>query len=267
MNPEKKRAEINARIFLADPSKNKSSSVDQNESKGINIDSTCLYVFLKTVSAIEDLKKTVALLRSPDGCPWDREQTHQSLADCLVEECCEVLDTIDRNDMEHMREELGDLLLQVLMHAQMAEEQGLFNLEMVAADINAKLIRRHPHVFGEEELLDPDQVLKRWEEIKATEKADTTQSLFARLPPRLPALLFAWKVYKKIQRGKLDPGASINEDKVSKIARGLNEESAGRLLFEIAAACRRLKIDPESALRRYTRRVIKAVEKHEREEC
>ena len=219
------------------------------------------------MSAIEDLKKTVALLRSPEGCPWDREQTHQSLADCLVEECCEVLDTIDRNDMEHMREELGDLLLQVLMHAQMAEEKGIFDFEAVAADINAKLIRRHPHVFGNERLLDPDQVLKRWDEIKATEKASASQqSIFGSLPPRLPALLFAWKVYKQIQKKGLDSGEWIDEEKVAESAEEMNEENVGRLLFEIAAACRRVKIDPESALRRYTQRMIEAIERNEQED-
>ena len=98
---------------------------------------------------VNALKKTVANLREPGGCPWDQEQTHQSLTICLVEECSELLEAIDNLDFELMREELGDLLLQVVMHARLAEEEGHFNFEDVARDIDAKLIRRHPHVFGE----------------------------------------------------------------------------------------------------------------------
>ena len=120
--------------------------------------------------SIQELRKTVARLRAPDGCPWDRAQTHQSLADCLVEECSELLDTIDRQDMEHMLEELGDVLLQVVMHAQLAEESKFFDLNQVAKEVNRKLVRRHPHVFGDEKAGNPEEALSRWEAIKATEK-------------------------------------------------------------------------------------------------
>src|SRR5580698_9839091 len=122
------------------------------------------------MSAIDDLCSTVARLRAPDGCPWDREQTHQTLTRCLIDECSELLDTIDRMDLPHMREELGDVLIQVIFHAQLAEEAGRFDLEDVAREVNEKLIRRHPHVFGDGKLETSAQVLTQWDLIKAREK-------------------------------------------------------------------------------------------------
>ena len=161
------------------------------------------------VSAIEDLLKTVAALRNPEGgCPWDIEQTHESLAVCLIDECCELLETLDNKDMEHMREELGDVLLQVVMHAQMAKEEGVFDFSDVASELNDKLIRRHPHVFGEEKgkFDDSGKVLKRWDEIKAAEKKngpERERKLFKNLPPQLPSLLRARDVYKQISKQDL----------------------------------------------------------------
>ncbi len=122
------------------------------------------------MSAMEDLRRTIARLRGPGGCPWDQEQTHATLARCLIDECSELLDTIDRLDLPHMREELGDVLIQVIFHAQLAEEAGHFDLEDVAREVNEKLVRRHPHVFGPGRLETSDQVLVPWEQIKATEK-------------------------------------------------------------------------------------------------
>ncbi|HCR37210.1 MAG TPA: MazG family protein, partial [Opitutae bacterium] len=101
------------------------------------------------MNTLQSLRNTVARLRAPDGCIWDREQTHQSIRDCLVEECAELLDAIDREDYPHMREELGDMLLQVFFHAQIAEEAGRFTIEDIAKEIDDKLIRRHPHIFGD----------------------------------------------------------------------------------------------------------------------
>ena len=133
-------------------------------------------------------------LRAPDGCPWDREQDHQSLRICLIEECCELLDTIDRLDFDHMREELGDVLLQVIFHTQLAEEEGRFDLEAVAAEINEKLIRRHPHIFGETRLETSDQVLHQWDAIKAGEKGRVagaeTGTALSRICRRLCPLFF-----------------------------------------------------------------------------
>jgi XTP/dITP diphosphohydrolase/tetrapyrrole methylase family protein/MazG family protein len=217
------------------------------------------------MSAIEELKKTMARLRGPDGCPWDQDQTHQSISRCLIEECAELLETIDRLDMDHMREELGDVLLQVVFHARMAEEAGFFSFEDVAAGINEKLIRRHPHVFGEVKLQDSAEVLKQWEEIKAREKGNSQPDVrkLKELPSSLPALLYAWDVVKQLQRKELLaelPGA----DEAVKLAEGLDEERAGELLFEISAACRLAGIDPESALRRHVGRLIVQIEKESR---
>ncbi len=216
------------------------------------------------MSAVEDLRRTVARLRAPGGCPWDIEQTHQSLAVCLIEECAELLDTIDRLDMEHMREELGDVLIQVVFHAQLAEEKGLFDLEAVAREINEKLIRRHPHVFGTGKLDTSAQVITQWEQIKATEKKNGNQpvatGVFKRQPPALPSLLNALEVYKQIHKKKLPASGVIDEARVAQLADGLTEAEAGRKLFELAAACRQAGIDPESALRRETLRVTTDVE-------
>lgn len=122
------------------------------------------------MSAIDDLKATMARLRAPDGCPWDQEQTHASLVRCLIDEVSELIDTIDRDDLPHMREELGDVLIQIVFHSQIAAEQGQFTFDDVARDINEKLIRRHPHVFGSGKLETSEQVIVEWEKIKAAEK-------------------------------------------------------------------------------------------------
>ena len=209
------------------------------------------------VSAIDELLETMARLRAPDGCPWDREQDHQSIAECLVDECSELLETIDRLDMDHMREELGDVLLQVVFHSQLARESGHFDFEAVAREINDKLIRRHPHVFGEGSLDTSDQVLHQWDAIKALEKKNVpqTDSVFKDLPPSLPALMFAVDIFKQIQKKELSTGPLVDRESIQTMADSMDEETAGALLFEVAAACRSKGIDPESALRRHARAV------------
>ncbi len=210
------------------------------------------------VSAINDLIETMARLRGPGGCPWDIEQTHQSIAQCLIDECSELLETIDTGDMEHMREELGDVLLQVIFHAQMAKEAGHFDFEAVAREINEKLVRRHPHVFGDIDLQTPDQVLRQWDQIKAQEKAGKAKpaSAFKSLPPALPSLLFAYDIFKQIRKKDLPVGARVDMQAIEAMAEELDEESAGHILFEIAAACRLKGIDPEGALRAFARGVV-----------
>jgi XTP/dITP diphosphohydrolase/tetrapyrrole methylase family protein/MazG family protein len=206
----------------------------------------------------------MAQLRAPDGCPWDREQTHSSLAPYLIEECCELLDTIDREDFDHMCEELGDVLLQVVFHAQLAEESGRFNLETVARGICDKLVRRHPHVFGDVQLDTSGEVLHQWDQIKATEKGvdpKAAQPLVKELPPALPALRRAYDVFKQLEKKRALPSDGFNMDAVAAMATDLTEEEAGRKLFELAAACRRAGIDPESALRRHTAKVISEAER------
>ncbi|MGY8713297.1 MAG: MazG family protein, partial [Verrucomicrobiia bacterium] len=170
------------------------------------------------MSEIQRLRNIVTQLRAPDGCPWDREQTHQSLLRCLVEEVSEVLEAVDNNDFELMEEELGDLLLQVVMHACLAEEDKRFDLEDVARGISDKLIRRHPHVFGEkdERVETSGEVVDRWELIKAEEKKQKNGdnekvSIFKNLPPRLPALLFANDIYKRVVKNKLEQNGDWSE--------------------------------------------------------
>ncbi len=215
------------------------------------------------MSSIEALQETMAKLRGPGGCPWDREQDHRSLARCLIEECAELLDTIDRGDMEHMKEELGDVLLQVVFHARMAEEAGHFDFDAVAAEINRKLVRRHPHVFGDLKLDDSEAVLDQWDAIKSREKGDRNGGgPFKALPPALPSLLHAYQVFKQIEKKALELPASVpvTNDRIDALAATLDEEEAGARLFEIAAACRLKRIDPESALRRFALRLRQALE-------
>ena len=214
------------------------------------------------MSAIDDLRETMARLRGPGGCPWDIEQTHQSICDCLVEEVAELLDAIDRGDFPHMREELGDLLLHVVMHAQMASEAGHFNFDEVAREINDKLIRRHPHVFGTMNLPTTEAVLHQWDAIKAAEKKNgpAAEGSFKRLPPKLSALLYAREVFKQVVKKNLPAEEVVDRAAITAQARGLDEKTAGQKLFELAAACREAGIDPESALRRHTHAVMDAVE-------
>ena len=215
------------------------------------------------MSAIEDLIKTVAALRDPNtGCPWDIEQDHQSIAECLVDECCELLQTIDRLDLDHMQEELGDVLLQVVMHAQMAHEAGQFDFESVCHVVNEKLIRRHPHVFGDGSLNSPEAALTQWDQIKSAErKRGPAQSgIFKDLPKQLPALMFAKDVYKQIQKLALPAEAAIDQTAIKTLSDTLDEATLGKQLFEIAAACRTKGIDPESTLRCYTQKLVDTLE-------
>jgi XTP/dITP diphosphohydrolase/tetrapyrrole methylase family protein/MazG family protein len=215
------------------------------------------------MSAIEDLCRTVARLRAPGGCPWDREQTHQTLSRCLIDECSELLDTIDRMDLPHMREELGDVLIQVVFHAQLATEQGKFNFEDVARDINDKLIRRHPHVFGVNKVDTTAQVMEVWEKVKAGEKAasgKTESTLFKQLPPRLPALMFAEEVAQRIEKKRLPADGIVDLAQVKSLGAHLDEATLGRMLFEITAAARVKGLDPEGALRKESDRVMREVE-------
>ncbi len=215
------------------------------------------------MSAIEDLCRTVARLRAPDGCPWDREQTHQTLTRCLIDECSELLDTIDRMDLPHMREELGDVLIQVVFHAQLATERGQFDFEDVARDINDKLIRRHPHVFGANKVGTSAQVLEVWEKVKAGEKAAAGKiesTVFKELPPRLPALMFAEEVAKRIEKKQLPAAGVIDAAQVQSLGTQLDEATLGRMLFELSAAARVKGLDPEGALRKECDRVMREVE-------
>lgn len=214
------------------------------------------------MSAIDELLETMARLRAPEGCPWDREQDHQSIAECLIDECSELLETIDNLDMDHMREELGDVLLQVVFHSQLASEASHFTFEDVAQEITDKLVRRHPHVFGDGSLDTSDQVLHQWDEIKAMEKKNGPPkgTVFKNLPPALPSLMFAVDIFKQIEKKSLPTGSLVDRESIGKMADSMDEETAGALLFEIAAACRVKGIDPEAAARRYSRAVQEETE-------
>ena len=209
------------------------------------------------VNEIQRLRNIVIQLRAPDGCPWDREQTHQTLLRCLIEEVSEVLEAIDNNDFELMEEELGDLLLQVVMHSCLAEEEGHFDFDDVARGISEKLIRRHPHVFGEDKdkIESSGEVIDRWELIKAQEKKlkgeKEPTSIFKNLPPQLPALLFANDIYKRAAKNGLSQKGEWSQKNVDEQCEALTEEQVGRNLFELVASCRENGIDPESALRKF----------------
>jgi XTP/dITP diphosphohydrolase/tetrapyrrole methylase family protein/MazG family protein len=222
------------------------------------------------MSAIDELKATMARLRAPDGCPWDQEQTHASLVRCLIDEVSELIDTIDRNDYPHMREELGDVLIQVVFHAQIAAEKGLFDFDDVARDINEKLVRRHPHVFGTAKLETSEQVIVEWEKIKATEKkngpagTNGATGVFKELPPRLPALMFAEAVWKQIEKKQLPVDGVVDVAQVQAVGRELDEARLGKMLFELTAAARAKGLDPEGALRLHASKVMRTVEEKAR---
>ena len=216
------------------------------------------------MQAMDELKTTIARLRAPDGCPWDQEQTHASLVRCLIDEVSELIETIDRGDLPHMREELGDVLIQVVFHAQLAAEAGAFTLEDVAREVNEKLVRRHPHVFGTGKLGTSDEVLVQWEQIKAQEKkhGPVASGVFKDLPARLPALMFAEAVWKQIEKKALPvPEESVVDvAQVKALGSRLTEAELGKMLFEVTAAARAKGLDPEGALRLHATKVMRAVE-------
>lgn len=214
------------------------------------------------MSAIEELKVTMARLRAPDGCPWDQEQTHATLVRCLIDEVSELIDTIDRGDIAHMREELGDVLIQIVFHAQIESEAGNFSFEDVAREINEKLVRRHPHVFGTGKLATAEQVIAKWEEIKATEKKNgpVATGVFKDLPPRLPALMFAEAVWKQIEKQALPAEGVVDAAQVRALGEQLDEAMLGKRLFELTAAARAKGLDPEGALRLHATNVMRDVE-------
>jgi MazG family protein len=198
----------------------------------------------------------VKKLRAPDGCPWDREQTHQSVRGHLVEECAELLEAIDLQDSDKMREEIGDVLMHLLLHAEIESENGNFNFNDVAKELGDKLVRRHPHVFGEEKVNDSDDVLKIWQDVKKKEKKERAiGGLFAGIPPQLSALRYAYSIAKKADAETL-ADASENSQKLD----GKNIE-IGRELFSIIAKASEMKVEPESALRDYLLQIRKSAEK------
>ncbi|MBI4789848.1 MAG: MazG family protein [Chloroflexi bacterium] len=212
---------------------------------------TTLYVPpLPRPSSFDALAEIVAHLRSPSGCPWDREQTHQSLRGNFLEDAYEVMEALDEDDMPHLREELGDLMLHILLQTQIAQESGEFLLTDVVAEIAAKLVRRHPHVFGDVQVSGTADIIANWEMIKQAEKAGKPKKK-ASMPRGLPALVLAKKVARKKKEAR-----EIREiaAQVEKLKRAKNREKAlGEILYEIAAYAAAKGIDAESALRTVAR--------------
>lgn len=193
-----------------------------------------------------DLVATMDRLRSPSGCPWDREQTHASLVPYLLEEAYEVADTVETGDLRSLREELGDVLLQVAFHARIAAERADetgFTIDDVAESIVDKLVRRHPHVFGDVEVSGPAEVSANWDAIKATERAERTRegSIVEGVPLGQPALSLAYALQKRAARADLS-------DEIEGFGEGLGGE-----LFALVARARAQGEDPETALRRTAR--------------
>lgn len=208
------------------------------------------------------LREIVAILRGPEGCPWDREQTHQSIRKHLIEETYEVLETIDEDDPVAMCEEMGDLLMQVMLHSQISEDEGDFTIDDVILGLTEKLIRRHPHVFGDRDANTSEQVVKNWEQIKTEEKKEKginmeERSLLDGIPRGLPGLMTSYELSKKAAKVGFDWDqvkevyAKIEEElEEVKEARHEQEvkEELGDLLFAVANLARFLKVDPEEAL-------------------
>ena len=216
---------------------------------------------------LERLRAIVSVLRSPEGCPWDREQTHESLRAGLLEEACEAIDAITRADDANLREELGDLLLQIVFHADLAGERGAFTFDDAAHHICEKLIRRHPHVFGDVDASDTQAVLRQWEQIKREEKGENA-SVMDGIPRALPALVRAANVQKKAARVGFDwPDAAGVIDKFREELAELSveigggdsgrlEHEIGDLLFTAVNMARKLGVEPELALEHANQRFI-----------
>jgi tetrapyrrole methylase family protein/MazG family protein len=215
---------------------------------------------------VERLRKIMSCLRAEDGCNWDKSQTHKSLLPYLIEETYEVVEAIESGSSEKLREELGDLLIQIYFHSQIAEEEKWFNIDDVASDICDKLLRRHPHVFGEKRDLNPEQVRDQWEKIKVDSKEK--ESVLSGIPRSMPGLLLAYRV------GEKAAGVGFDWEDAKDIFDKLKEESAefekefnendkermtdelGDLMFAMVNLARKLKIDPEYAIRRTVDRFI-----------
>ncbi len=208
-----------------------------------------------------DFRKIIEILRSPGGCPWDIEQTHESIRRNLLEEAYEVCEAIDQKDPEHLREELGDLMMQIIFHSRIEEEKGAFNLDDVADSACKKLIFRHPHVFGNIDVSGSDEVIRNWDELKRKEKSQITVTrTMTDVAESLPALWRAEKIQKKAKKVGFDwPDVGGAMDKLYEELEELRqaqaegdkahiEEELGDILFSAVNAARFLDIDPETAL-------------------
>ncbi len=221
----------------------------------------------------EEFMNIIRKLRMPEGCPWDKEQTHESLRPCILEEAYEVVDSIDNQDISNLKEELGDVLLQIAMHSVIGEEKGEFTIGDVITDVAQKMIRRHPHVFGSISVEDSQEVLNNWEEIKRQEKEEVTHTQgMKRIPKALPANIRAAKVQKKAAKTGFDfPDC---EQALGKVYEELEElvdaiktkdnckveEEYGDLMFSLINLSRFLEINAENSLTNATNKFINRFE-------
>lgn len=214
-----------------------------------------------------DLLLVMKRLTAPDGCPWDKAQDHDSIRVNMIEEAYEAVDAISRRDVPNMREELGDVLLQVVFHCDMAERAGEFTLSDVIDGLVKKLVFRHPHVFGEVNASDVADALTTWESAKAVEKNyNSLSEQLKRIPDNFPALLKAQKSYKKCKKAGLNLDDAILTKKITEVmSAGVDTATAGAFLFAAAALCSESGIDPEVALNEYAEDFIARAEKADEE--
>ena len=228
---------------------------------------------MKKQPAINDLIKVMAKLRSPKGCPWDREQSHLTLRRHAIEEVYELIDAIEAGDDHEMAEELGDLLLQVVFHCQLANERGVFDFEKVCRVLVDKLIRRHPHVFGTTKVKNVDEVWTNWEKIKKTEKHGTKHARHSALdgiPKHLPALLRAEKLLKKARKAKLLDASAELRCRTAQIiqerpaARPCRKSEVAKELFDLAAFAQARGWCAEELLSGETKKIERALRRREK---
>ncbi len=233
--------------------------VDQSLHTGLM---TTLYIPARENGrGFEDFQQIIARLRAPDGCPWDRKQTHLSLRPYLLEESYEVLDALDQEDPEHLLEELGDLLLQIVLHTQIATEEQDFNMTDVVAAVSEKIVRRHPHVFTDLDVDSVEGVLNNWEQIKAEErrnKGEERKSMLDGIPVALPALTQADQIQQRAKRvgfdwKTIDPVIAKIHEELQELKEADTPErkqsEAGDVLFAVVNLLRWLEVNPEMALR------------------
>ena len=223
-----------------------------------------------------DLLRIMEILRAPDGCMWDREQDHQSIRRNFIEETYEVCEAIDEQDPEHLKEELGDVLLQVVFHTEMEKEKGVFDIGDVADGICKKLIYRHPHIFGTVEVGSSEEILRNWDELKRKEKhQETDTSALESVAKSLPGLIRAEKLQKEAAKVGFDwenaQGAlekveeELDEVKRAVAGDGDPEEEIGDLLFAAVNVARHLKVDPERAMEKTCNKFVRRFAEMERQ--
>jgi len=224
-------------------------------------------------AVFSELVEIMARLRSPSGCPWDRHQDHRSLRPCLLEETYEVLEAIDRDDPDALCQELGDLLLQVIFHAQLAEEAGRFDIQEVVRGLREKLVARHPHVFGDSAAETPEEVLHQWDSLKRQERSDDSAEAIIEVPRALPALSRAQVVQRRAARaGLLRSSAQAKgaaEAALAQLAREsldqkLAEAAVGELLLAAVDLARAANVEAEQALRERVEELIADVRQRAR---